>query len=104
MVLSIKTAVSKNAKILALFAIVCTAIVGLVHSLTKDQIVFQQQQDLLRNLNSIIAEDSYNNVIYHLFSFFLSTSNEREEKGKKRKDNTKRRPFVIYKFLELFWF
>ena len=30
MVLSIKTAVSKNAKILALFAIVCTAIVGLV--------------------------------------------------------------------------
>ena len=33
-------------------------------SLTKDQIVFQQQQDLLRNLNSIIAEDSYNNVIY----------------------------------------
>jgi electron transport complex protein RnfG len=64
MVLSVKTAVSRNAKILALFAIVCTAIVGLVHSLTKDQIVFQQQQDLLRNLNSIIAEDSYNNVIY----------------------------------------
>jgi electron transport complex protein RnfG len=64
MVLSIKTAVSRNSKILALFAIVCTAIVGLVHSLTKDQIVFQQQQDLLRNLNSIIAEDSYNNVIY----------------------------------------
>jgi len=64
MVLSIKTAVSRNAKILALFAIVCTAIVGLVHSFTKDRIIFQQQQDLLRNLNSIIAEDSYNNVIY----------------------------------------
>jgi len=64
MVLSIKTAVNRNSKILALFAIACTAIVGLVHSLTKDQIVFQQQQDLLRNLNSIITEDSYNNVIY----------------------------------------
>ena len=64
MALSIKTAVSKNAKILALFAIVCTAIVGLVHLLTKDQIVFQEQQELLRNLNSIIAEDNYNNVIY----------------------------------------
>jgi len=64
MVLSIKTAVSRNAKILALFAVVCTAIVGIVHSLTKDQIVFQQQQDLLRNLNSIIVEDSYNNIIY----------------------------------------
>jgi electron transport complex protein RnfG len=64
MVLSIKTAISRNAKILALFAVVCTAIVGIVHSLTKDQIVFQQQQDLLRNLNSIILEDSYNNIIY----------------------------------------
>ena len=58
MPLSIKTAVSKNAKILALFAIVCTAIVGLVHLLTKDQIVFQEQQELLRNLNSIIIEDN----------------------------------------------
>ena len=64
MALSIKTAVSKNAKVLALFAIVCTAIVGLVHLLTKDQIVFQEQQELLRNLNSIIVEDNYNNVIY----------------------------------------
>ena len=64
MALSMKTAVSNNAKILALFAIVCTAIVGLVHLLTKDQIVFQEQQELLRNLNSIIVEDNYNNVIY----------------------------------------
>jgi electron transport complex protein RnfG len=64
MVLSLTNAVSKNAKILALFAIVCTVIVGLVHLLTKDQIIFQQQQELLRNLNSIIVEDSYNNIIY----------------------------------------
>jgi len=61
---SLSKAVSKNARILALFAIVCTAIVGLVHLLTKDQIIFQQQQELLRNLNSIIAEDNYNNIIY----------------------------------------
>jgi electron transport complex protein RnfG len=64
MVLSLRTAVSRNAKILALFAVVCTAIVGLVHLFTKDQIIFQQQQELLRNLNSIIAEDNYNNIIY----------------------------------------
>jgi len=64
MALSLTHAVSKNARILALFAIVCTAIVGLVHLLTKDQIIFQQQQELLRNLNSIIAEESYNNIIY----------------------------------------
>jgi electron transport complex protein RnfG len=57
-------AMSKNSKILAVFAIVCTAIVGIVNLLTKDEIAFQQQQKLLRNLNSIIAEDNYNNVIY----------------------------------------
>ena len=55
-------------------------------------------------INNKVTGHLYNNVIYHLFSFFLSTLNEKEEKGKKRKDNTKRRPFVIYKFLELFWF
>jgi electron transport complex protein RnfG len=64
MALSLTSAVSKNAKILALFAIACTAIVAVVHLLTKDQIILQQQQELLRNLNSIIAKDSYNNVIY----------------------------------------
>jgi len=57
-------AMSKNAQLLALFAVACTAIVGIVHLLTKDQIAFQQQQKLLRNLNSIIADSSYNNVIY----------------------------------------
>jgi electron transport complex protein RnfG len=57
-------AMSKNAQLLALFAVACTAIVGVVHLLTKDQIAFQQQQKLLRNLNSIIADSSYNNIIY----------------------------------------
>lgn len=61
---SLSIAMSKNAKILASFAVVCTVIVGLVHMLTKDQIAFQEQQKLLRNLNSIITEGSYNNVIY----------------------------------------
>jgi electron transport complex protein RnfG len=61
---TLTTAMSKNAQLLALFAVACTAIVGIVHLLTKDQISFQQQQKLLRNLNSIIADTSYNNVIY----------------------------------------
>lgn len=61
---AITIAMSKNAQLLALFAIACTAIVGVVHLLTKDQIAFQQQQKLLRNLNSIIVDSSYNNVIY----------------------------------------
>lgn len=70
---SITIAISKNAKILALFAIVCTAIVGLVHLLTKDEIQRQQQKQLLARLNSIIAVDSYNNDIYQ-DCFLLSPS------------------------------
>jgi len=61
---ALTTAMSKNAQLLALFAVACTTIVGIVHLLTKDQIAFQQQQKLLRNLNSIIIDNSYNNVIY----------------------------------------
>ena len=61
---AITIAMSKNAQLIALFAVACTAIVGIVHLLTKDEIEFQQQQKLLRNLNSIIADNSYNNVIY----------------------------------------
>mgnify|MGYP000436051803 CR=1 FL=1 len=42
-----RTAIQKNSKILALFAIACTAVVGLVNELTKGHIQTQQQQHLL---------------------------------------------------------
>jgi electron transport complex protein RnfG len=57
-------AISKNAKILAAFAIVCTAIVGLVHLMTKDRIELQAKQQLLTQLNSTIAAERHNNEIY----------------------------------------
>lgn len=53
----------KNSLILALFAIVCTAIVGLVNDLTKDKIVAQAQLQLLNTLHSIIEPSRYNNDI-----------------------------------------
>lgn len=56
-------AVSKNTKILALFAIGCTAIVGLVSELTKDKIKEQQQQQLLNTLHNIIEPSRYDNNI-----------------------------------------
>ncbi len=56
-------AISSNGKILALFAIVCTAIVGLVSELTKDRIRMQEQQQLLNTLHSIIEPSRYNNDI-----------------------------------------
>jgi len=56
--------ISKNSKILALFAIVCTAAVGLVHLLTKDRIELQTQQQLIQQLNEIIQIDSHDNEMF----------------------------------------
>lgn len=53
----------KNSQILALFAIVCTAIVGLVNELTKDNIKAQAQLQLLNTLHSIIEPSRYDNDI-----------------------------------------
>lgn len=55
--------IQKNSQILAIFAIVCTAIVGLVNELTKDRIKAQAQQQLLNTLHSIIEPSRYNNDI-----------------------------------------
>ncbi|PCI61735.1 MAG: electron transport complex subunit RsxG [Gammaproteobacteria bacterium] len=54
----------KNSRILALFAIVCTAIVGIVNETTKDRIEAQKQQHLLKTLHSIIAPERLNNDMY----------------------------------------
>ncbi|MGB0937285.1 MAG: electron transport complex subunit RsxG [Colwellia sp.] len=51
----------KNSKILAVFAVICTAVVGLVNELTKDKIQQQQQLQLLNTLHSIIDPKSYSN-------------------------------------------
>jgi electron transport complex protein RnfG len=53
--------IQKNSQILAIFAIVCTAFVGLVHELTKDKIKAQAQLQLLNTLHSIIEPNRYNN-------------------------------------------
>lgn len=57
-------AINKNAKILALFAIACTAAVGLVHLLTKDRIELQAQQQLIKQLNETIDENSHDNEMF----------------------------------------
>ena len=53
--------IQKNSQILAIFAIACTAIVGLVNELTKDKIEAQAQLQLLNTLHSIIEPNRYNN-------------------------------------------
>jgi len=57
-------AISKNSKILALFAITCTAAVGLVHLLTKDRIEIQAQQQLIQQLNEIIPITRHDNEMF----------------------------------------
>lgn len=60
---SFRLPIQKNSQILAIFAIVCTAIVGLVNELTKDRIKAQAQLQLLNTLHSIIEPSRYNNDI-----------------------------------------
>jgi len=60
---STRVAISKNSKVLALFAIGCTALVGLVNELTKDKIVAQEQRQLLNTLHAIIEPERYDNNI-----------------------------------------
>lgn len=58
-----RKAIQNNAIILALFAIVCTALVGTVHFLTKDEIELQKQKQLLDRLSQVIDPKTYNNQI-----------------------------------------
>ncbi|NMP32764.1 electron transport complex subunit RsxG [Thalassotalea sp. M1531] len=56
-----RIAIEKNAKILALFAIACTAVVGLTYELTKGRIKQQEQQELLSTLHAIVPDDAHDN-------------------------------------------
>jgi electron transport complex protein RnfG len=60
---TVKAAVSKNTKILTLFAVACTIAVGLVSQLTADTIKHQEQQYLLNTLHTIIEPSRYDNDI-----------------------------------------
>jgi electron transport complex protein RnfG len=60
---SFKLAISNNSKTLAMFAIACTAIVGLVNELTKERIYIQQQKQLLTTLNEVISAERYDNEL-----------------------------------------
>jgi len=56
--------ISRNAFLLTAFAIVCTACVAIVNVFTKPVIALQEQKALLKTLNQLIPEDSYDNDIF----------------------------------------
>ena len=47
-----RKAIEKNAQLLALFAIACTALIAFVDFLTKDKIIEQEQKQLISTLSS----------------------------------------------------
>ncbi|MGJ8691283.1 MAG: electron transport complex subunit RsxG [Thalassotalea sp.] len=59
-----KLAITNNAKLLAIFAIVCTLIVGLIDKLTHEKIAEQAEQHLLKTLHTIIEPSRLNNNLY----------------------------------------
>jgi len=60
----LKTAIQKNAILLAIFAVVATAIVSIISLLTQPRIERQEQAQLLSTLASIIEPSSHNNDLY----------------------------------------
>jgi len=58
------TAISRNGYLLAAFAIVCTAVVATVSQLTKPIIKQQEQVALLKTINQLIPQSSYDNDIF----------------------------------------
>ena len=56
-----KLTIQKNAKILAVFAIFCTAVVGVTNELTKGKIKSQEQAELLKTLKSIVPPQYHDN-------------------------------------------
>lgn len=55
--------IEKNATLLALFAIACTALVGVVNLLTQDKIIQQEKRQLVLTLNALIDPASHDNAI-----------------------------------------
>lgn len=60
-----KFSITKNAKILTLFALACTLIVATVNALTKGVIAEQEQQQLIKTLHTVIAEDRMDNDMFN---------------------------------------
>ncbi|MFT5881303.1 MAG: electron transport complex protein RnfG [Moritella sp.] len=55
----------KNGAVLALFALACTSVVAVTHTVTADRIAKQEQLQLLKIINQLLPEDSHDNDIFN---------------------------------------
>ncbi len=60
----IRKAVSKNAMILAVFAMISTGLIAITHLLTKDKIAQEIALSLVRKLSQIVPQEKYSNEVY----------------------------------------
>lgn len=58
-----KKSIIKNGLLLALFALICTALVAIVNNQTKAKIKIQEQQQLLAVLHQIIPDNLHDNLL-----------------------------------------
>lgn len=58
------SSMTKNGSILALFALLTTGAVGVIHSLTADNIAEQERKQLSLQLQDVLAADFYDNTLY----------------------------------------
>ncbi|MCG6199900.1 electron transport complex subunit RsxG [Psychromonas antarctica] len=58
------TTISRNALLLAVFAIICTGAIAIISQLSQPIIAQQEQKALLKTLNQLIPKASYNNDIF----------------------------------------
>lgn len=63
----------KNGSVLALFALVCTSVVALTHSLTESKIAEQEQKQLLSIINQLLPADSHDNNIFESCKLITNT-------------------------------
>jgi len=62
--LNYSKAISKNAVILGIFALVSTGLIAITHLLTKDKIALEVELSLKRQLSQIVPEKNYTNNVY----------------------------------------
>jgi len=54
----------KNGAVLALFALACTSVVAITHSVTSERIAAQEQKQLLSIINQLLPAESHDNNIF----------------------------------------
>jgi len=59
-----KVTITRNGLILGGFGLAATALVALTHTLTADQIAWQEQQQLITSVNTLIPPASHDNDLY----------------------------------------